>query len=210
MLTFSRLKILYSSNHTGYSLMRLIEPHACSNGIVESGPPNTLITFADVINELESRITDYYVRDAQGNPLATYKRYENHRNPVLPTEDLYLSDWTMYGCSKLGTSTVRDNLLASNFQTITWSSYGTFINNADKRYELTNHLGNVLATITGDVDYIDTIGMGNWQYTQPQISTVQDYYAFGMLKPGTTFSAGDYRFGFNGKEKDDEVKGCAK
>lgn len=170
---------------------------------------NTLITFADVLNEPESRITDYYVRDAQGNPLATYKRYENRRNPVLPTDELYLSDWTMYGSARIGTSTVPDNLLASNNQPVSWSGPVTFVNNADKRFELTNHLGNVLATITGEVDYIDTVGMGNWQYTQPQISTVQDYYAFGMLKPGRTFSAGDYRFGFNSAENLNEISGIS-
>ncbi len=66
---------------------------------------------------------------------------------------------------------------------------------------------NVLATITGEVDYVDTVGMGNWQYTRPQIRTVQDYYAFGMLKPDRTISAGEYRFGFNGQEKTDEISG---
>jgi RHS repeat-associated protein len=34
-----------------------------------------------------------------------------------------------------------------------------------------------------------------------------DYYPFGSPMPGRVFSAGDYRYGFNGMEKDDEVKG---
>ena len=33
-----------------------------------------------------------------------------------------------------------------------------------------------------------------------------DYYSFGMLMP-ERFGGGDYRYGFNGMEKDDEVKG---
>jgi RHS repeat-associated protein len=34
------------------------------------------------------------------------------------------------------------------------------------------------------------------------------YYPFGMMMPGRTFSAaGAYRYGFNGKEKHNEVKG---
>lgn len=33
------------------------------------------------------------------------------------------------------------------------------------------------------------------------------YYPFGMLMPGRNSHAGDYRFGFNGKENDNEVKG---
>ncbi len=35
----------------------------------------------------------------------------------------------------------------------------------------------------------------------------KDYYAFGMMMPGRSFSPDKYRFGFNGMEKDDEVKG---
>lgn len=37
--------------------------------------------------------------------------------------------------------------------------------------------------------------------------SAQDYYPFGMLQPGRKFSTGEYRYGFNGMEKDDEVKG---
>ncbi len=36
----------------------------------------------------------------------------------------------------------------------------------------------------------------------------KDYYPFGMVMPGRKFSsATNYRYGFNGKEEDDEVKG---
>ena len=34
-------------------------------------------------------------------------------------------------------------------------------------------------------------------------------HSFGMLMKEGTFSSGDYRYGFNGKEKDDEVKGSS-
>ncbi|MDW8274633.1 MAG: RHS repeat-associated core domain-containing protein, partial [Chitinophagales bacterium] len=33
------------------------------------------------------------------------------------------------------------------------------------------------------------------------------YYPFGMVMPGRSYNSGEYRFGFNGMEKDDEVKG---
>jgi len=35
----------------------------------------------------------------------------------------------------------------------------------------------------------------------------KDYSTFGQLMPGRSFSSGDYRYGFNGKEKDSEVSG---
>jgi len=46
-------------------------------------------------------------------------------------------------------------------------------------------------------------------YYDPVVVSAQDYYAFGMMMPGRTYSAqgGGYRYGFNGKENDNEVKG---
>ena len=38
---------------------------------------------------------------------------------------------------------------------------------------------------------------------------MNDYYPFGMSMPERSFTANSYRFGFNGKEKDDEVKGSS-
>ena len=40
-----------------------------------------------------------------------------------------------------------------------------------------------------------------------EIFSSTDYYAFGMQIPGRNFSSPSYRFGFNGKEKDNEFKG---
>lgn len=39
------------------------------------------------------------------------------------------------------------------------------------------------------------------------IESSQDYYPFGMLQPGRQWNTTSYRFGFNGKENDNEVKG---
>ena len=44
----------------------------------------------------------------------------------------------------------------------------------------------------------------------PQVLDANDYYPFGSLEPGRTYAAsiaGNYRYGFNGKENDNEVKG---
>jgi len=38
--------------------------------------------------------------------------------------------------------------------------------------------------------------------------TGTDYYTFGMLMPGRTFVGNNYRYGYNGQEKDDEVQGA--
>jgi RHS repeat-associated protein len=76
-------------------------------------------------------------------------------------------------------------------------------------YELTNHLGNVLATITDKPLFITLDGDG--VSTTAELLSAQDYYPFGMQMPGRTYLAGSslsYRYGFNGKEKDDEVMGA--
>lgn len=45
-------------------------------------------------------------------------------------------------------------------------------------------------------------------YYNPDVVNANDYYPFGMLQPGRKFSAGSlYRYGFNGKENDNDVKG---
>jgi RHS repeat-associated protein len=45
-------------------------------------------------------------------------------------------------------------------------------------------------------------------YYTADVLTQNDYYPFGMMMPGRTFSATNgYRYGFNGKENDNEVKG---
>jgi RHS repeat-associated protein len=72
-------------------------------------------------------------------------------------------------------------------------------------FELSNHLGNVLATITDKKLQVST-NNSSTSYFEAEVQSVQDYYAFGMQMPGRK-SSGGYRYGFNGKENDNEVKG---
>ena len=72
-------------------------------------------------------------------------------------------------------------------------------------FELSNHLGNVLATITDKKLQVST-NNSSTSYFEAEVQSVQDYYAFGMQMPGRK-SSGEYRYSFNGKERDDEIKG---
>jgi RHS repeat-associated protein len=79
-----------------------------------------------------------------------------------------------------------------------------------RRYELANHLGNVLATIKDEKLQIEANTPGTIDYYEPSIVTATDNYPFGMPMPNRTYSLSSgskYRFGFNGQEKDDEVYG---
>ncbi|WP_177731358.1 RHS repeat domain-containing protein [Flavobacterium inviolabile] len=80
----------------------------------------------------------------------------------------------------------------------------------DKRYELANHLGNVLVVINDkkipEFNTLDTPGSGLKAFNA-DVLTYSDYYPFGSLIPNRHGSSQSYRYGFNGKEKDDEIKG---
>lgn len=100
----------------------------------------------------------YYIRDAQGNPLATYEYSNSETETNFGQKELYV-----YGSSRLGSKTGRE--AASN-------SLNTLsqINLDDSYYELSNHLGNVMTVITaekeciGCMDYNDNFSQSleNW------------------------------------------------
>ncbi len=73
-----------------------------------------------------------------------------------------------------------------------------------RQYELTNHLGNVLTTIT-DRKFGVSFNGSLIDYFEPDMLSGTDYYAFGS--PMRVAGEGAYRYGFNGKENDNEVKG---
>ncbi|MBS1635845.1 MAG: RHS repeat-associated core domain-containing protein [Bacteroidetes bacterium] len=86
----------------------------------------------------------------------------------------------------------------------------------DKRYELSNHLGNVLTTISDRHLGIDALNNatgatgadGLVDNYMPEILSSKDYYAFGAPLDSWGYAGtNDYRYGMNGKEKDDEIKG---
>jgi RHS repeat-associated protein len=76
-----------------------------------------------------------------------------------------------------------------------------------RRYELSNHLGNVQVVVSDRKVPIPEATNTTISYFTADIVSATDYYAFGMVMPDRSFNAAGYRFGFNGKETDNEVKG---
>jgi len=75
-----------------------------------------------------------------------------------------------------------------------------------KRYELKDHLGNVRVIVADVKDA--TLGLqGQPREFAAILKHYANYYPFGMEKPAMVYDKGGYRYGFNGKENDDEVKG---
>ncbi len=144
------------------------------------------------ISKTTSDGTTLYVRDAQGNPMAVYKG--DTAGDV--TQDLRLQEHHIYGSSRLGLE--EKDIVVTDANASSQSTYTNAV--GDKRYELSNHLGNVLSVVT------DRKLINNSIFT-PDVLTFSDYYPFGMLLPNRHGNSAEYRYGFNGKESDNEIKG---
>jgi len=109
----------------------------------------------------------------------------------------------IYGSARLGIDNYSIELVSSTFPTnnITSNPLGL------KQYELTNHLGNVLTTISDNKLQTDANIDGTIDYYTADITSASDYYPFGSLLDGRSFEVKGYRWGFNGKEKDNEWYG---
>ena len=97
--------------------------------------------------------------------------------------DSALTEQPIYGSSRIGMYT-HGRLPAHR-------------NLGKKRYELSNHLGNVLTVVT------DNIGMLQ-DSVWATVSSTTDYYPFGLEMASRTYRDSLYRYGFNGKEKDQQ------
>jgi RHS repeat-associated protein len=77
-------------------------------------------------------------------------------------------------------------------------------NRGNKFFELSNHLGNVLVTVSDRKIGQSPVNNLYTSFTADVVSAT-DYAPFGMQMVGRTFDAGTYRYGFNGKELDKEI-----
>ena len=143
--------------------------------------------------------TTVYVRDATGNVLSVYYK-PNNSSLIAQTET------DLYGSSRLGMATQH---MAPDTTIILGTGWGSgnkvIFTRGEKLFELSNHLGNVLATVT-DRRIQGSINSDTVNYYKADIATANDFYPFGMLMPARSFTAStDYRYGFNGKEKDKSI-----
>jgi len=142
-------------------------------------------------------IKTWYVRDAQGNIMAAYT--QSHDTVTWSEQDLY-------GSSRVG-YWLPNKRVYPGVSLITTDTFHLTFCAGDRRYELTNHLGNVMAVITDRKIGIDTNANSKADFYRADTISVQDYYPFGMLMPDRNLSYENCRFGFNNKEDDNEVYG---
>jgi len=134
---------------------------------------NTSVSFrydasGNRIAKIASGDTTVYVRDASGNVMGVYK------NDTLIEQSIY-------GSSRLGLLTQASK-----------TGYRTL---GGKKYELSNHLGNVLAVVSDNINL-------DQDSTWASVVNVTDYYPFGLAMEGRSLQDSAYRYGFNGKELD--------
>ncbi|WP_089912088.1 RHS repeat-associated core domain-containing protein [Chitinophaga rupis] len=152
-------------------------------------------------------IETWYVRDGNGSVMSVYVNGDNNINGGLLSQ----TEVHLYGSSRIGISNRAIDVLdltipqgpgLGNFER---GRNVSFIR-GNKLFELSNHLGNVLVTVADSKKAMSVDG-NTVEHYEAKVTSAQDYYPFGMLQPGRNWNIENYRYGFNGKENDNEVKG---
>jgi RHS repeat-associated protein len=151
-------------------------------------------------------IVTWYVRDATGNVMSVYTA----KNDTIVQDEIHLYGSSRLGILKPGRNLTLDEQYGETIDTLDLLGIakGGVFRRGQKFFELANHLGNVLVTISDKKLGIDTNGDSTVNYYMADVMTANDYYPFGMGMPERRFAVTNaYRYGFNGKENDNEVKG---
>ncbi len=135
----------------------------------------------------------WYVRDAGGNVMGVYEQRSDLNSNHLTQSEVHL-----YGSSRLGIWNRNLDLVNPPTGDITIFERGR------KFFELSNHLGNVLVTVSDRKLQVSAGGTTVDYYTADVVSAT-DNYVFGMAMPGRNYQNDKYRYGFNGKEKDKDI-----
>ena len=148
-------------------------------------------------------ISTFYVRDASGNVMSIYSV-----DPLLNGGQITQSEADLYGSGRLGIFNV--NRIVNKLASANYTSTINTFTRGNKSFELDNHLGNVLVTVS-DKELQHSSDNVTVDYNIADVVTANDYYPFGMQMPGRNFEQtnGVYRYGFNGKENDKDIENGA-
>ena len=135
--------------------------------------------------------TIYYIHDATGNVMCIYQ---------LKGDTLRATERYIYGSKRLGM--LGQQVWIFGDGTSRLCDTNTI---GHRTYELTDHLGNVTATIL-DRKWLTTAINDSLTY-MPHIVSYTDYYPFGYPISERSSDMGGYRYFFNGQEADNEVLG---
>jgi RHS repeat-associated protein len=161
--TKADLEFKYDVN--GNRIAKIVKPHGSS---VENGGMNNSNLWK----------TTYYTRDAQGNTMAVYKKAA----PGTTTSFL-LQERNIYGNSRLGMETMNAEMIGAVASIDTLNRYLGM-----KHYEVSNHLGNVLAVFSDKkIPIASTNNTGMIGHFEVDLLNSTDYSAFGVELQGRRF-----------------------
>jgi RHS repeat-associated protein len=211
--TSSKPDLEFNYDGNGKRISKIVKPHGTS---VDNGGTDIPTQWAST----------YYVRDAQGNIMTTYKLAA----PAMASS-FKVIERNMFGCGRLGTDDSQIELIAalpiSNPYTRTLGN---------KHYEANNRLVNVLTVFTDrkipvtsngtTIDHFDADVVNTFDYSPFGAPMNERTYRLAHVFTDSTHTdtiwafvngneplaniASDslkYRYGFNGMEKDNEIKG---
>src|SRR5690606_21698443 len=183
------------------------------SSITKSGPVTITYEYDASGNRIGKTVGDnpekhtWYVRDASGNVMAVYE----DENSSINNGELSQIEVHLYGSARLGMWQANRNV-ASPSQPIETALTGLVEGGVtvgrergEKIFELSNHLGNVLVTVSDRRVEHNTSGT-TIDYYEASVVSANDYYPFGQLQPGRQYGTKG-RYLFNGKEQDAEIKG---
>jgi RHS repeat-associated protein len=144
--------------------------------------------FGRRISKTVNGATEWYVNDALGNPMAIYS---------INGSEVRWKEATIYGGKRMGVYKHDVQLAVPG---ITHNVMRDSLIRGNKRYELANHIGDVLAVVS-DRKVSTPDGFA------AEVQAAHNYYPFGMTMPGRTFGNDEYRYGFQGMESEDNLRG---
>jgi RHS repeat-associated protein len=156
----------------------------------------------DPTAQVPKPMVTYYVRDASGNVMSIYSLVAPAANT---NAELTQTEVSLYGSSRLGVWNL--NRSVANIEVVDYTAFNSNFTRGNKVFELSNHLGNVLVTVSDKRIAVDSDNDGIINYYSADVVTATDYYPFGMTMPGRKYTqpASSYRYGFNGQENSDEI-----
>jgi RHS repeat-associated protein len=157
--------------------------HRTRKMVLEPSGVNSV--FGQTAINYDTSIT-YYVSDVNGRTMAIYTATSAKENAAL-------TELPVYATSRIGEVKSAEGIDPD--EAISEEEFSRSLGN--KYYEQTDHLGNVRAVVK-DVKAADGTAI---------VASATDYYPYGSEMPGRTYSSNEYRYGYQGKEKDDELKG---